>query len=538
LESKLPLDSCTISNNEDIAELELAITYLIVPFAYKGNYSLVRNGLDSAKEWKVDNVLNGQNRFFDHINELLEPKMSKRTSKKNQKDNNLNYGRIGKKYTLDRNTVFDDSFNEKERQLNYILKKPQNELSYIASEKCKYFLKIKKISIYIFETQIGFLTYEIEYCQKNLKIEDIIEGNYFIKKAYQETNAKNTFKPDILKNDMTVSGKDPKLVVGKINTIRYNKDLKSGDILKESISFLFSDINEFIFSRISNFQIDTYFEKGRSGDNQHKASNPKQYLMYTSVLFNKKIKDEKIKEYLLLLRRGFNSSHNTYAYEDENTNTKEVIKISQNIYWGISLEGFANISHKTGTAQNDSFFNGNGYSSMIKNEILFMYVLLLCQRYSLLYLDMQTLKLPDTLKGIVKNEFSSKPDVTIKKLKERIVMFNLKCNFEVISNIAHQDMLYRNVREKLEIDILNNSLKSKLENLLSMTSMIDSDKKDKVGVWIKFILFPLFLTTAIFEMGIVEIEPLISSKQSNLWLPIITLLILFCIGFSSYLKKL
>ncbi|MEN8905610.1 MAG: hypothetical protein ABF289_06580, partial [Clostridiales bacterium] len=57
------------------------------------------------------------------------------------------------------------------------------------------------------------------------------------------------------------------------------------------------------------------------------------------------------------------------------------------------------------------------------------------------------------------------------KLKEKMIMFNLRCSFRHVTNVTHHSKLYEMIRKNLQIEELMGELHSELSMLSAMIEM-------------------------------------------------------------------
>jgi hypothetical protein len=89
-------------------------------------------------------------------------------------------------------------------------------------------------------------------------------------------------------------------------------------------------------------------------------------------------------------------------------------------------------------------------------------MLALHQRYALLNLSI--------LASEIKLTKNSEINI-INELKEKIIMFNLRCSFRHVTNITHHSNLYKMIRKNLQIEELMAELQGELTTLSTMIEM-------------------------------------------------------------------
>jgi len=386
--------------------VEYQENYHIIPFAYELPYSAANqllqlksfqkkdkksDGVKDVLVWK-DKEFKGRQRLFSHINCLI---------KSSSCDNNT----IGIGFMMEDGAR--GYFNLPANKNHTVMYKDKNE----NFEFC-----IKDIELYIFETQVGFLTYKIEV--KSTDEKDIMKGNYFVKSLVQN------------KDKFFV--KDRNEEIEEVNKI----------LLHECIEKILNDLN-----------VVTYFE---NNDNF-----PKQAIVYNTMCLRSNPGLENIENYMYKMRRLFKDSYKPCKRELTIDNCKDIIQLFDNSYWGISLEGFANLVYLVEDEKTDNFMKGN-YKGELENTYYYMYLLALHQRYALLYFSIQV---SDIKKNNDKEIIDENIINNISELKHDISYFYLRAIFSNISNITHQSELYDLLRDRLRIEDLMDEINSELDGL-------------------------------------------------------------------------
>lgn len=202
---------------------------------------------------------------------------------------------------------------------------------------------------------------------------------------------------------------------------------------------------------------------------------PKKTHLFSSVLVEKgkwAIKDFDTGFYHL--RKGYTESYLPSEKEFNTENNSEILKSFENSYWGISREGCSNLCHLTGCDGPDAFFRGN-YADRI-NNYLYIYILILHQYYGLLNLSKEVSELSSNTKYYVK---SKKEYNKLKKIRDNISFFYLKCVYEEISHITHQAKLYNMMIEELGIKRMQDELHYEMEKVVEIIEQVREDKKNK-----------------------------------------------------------
>lgn len=304
------------------------LTRIIVPFAYD-NYQHAFQNINQAY-WSAKDLKT--NRLFTHIEKLVSSQKNPCT--------------ISTRFVL----------QQKGRRA-YSLPQNHNHLLRFHVNKTKHYdLSISNVELYLFETDIGFLIYEIDYGE-NMNLAQIIDANYHLKKFYDKD---------------------------RFFTYKF-KESKDSSVMKTV------RLDQLTTNLLNDFNVKTYFDAS-------KKNLPFHALVFNAVLIDDPIvrsgKGEHIiTEYLFRMRRSFEESYKPNKLVYDKINNPEIVQIFENNYWGISLEGCANIVYLVGDPKTDHFFQEN-YFPQIRSTYFYMYILALHQRYALLHYSILTLKLP------------------------------------------------------------------------------------------------------------------------------------------------
>jgi hypothetical protein len=373
---------------ENTFNIKRQLTYFIVPFALNFDYKKTKEILDNTDKWENKKI--SPINLLKHIDNLISNKDSK--------------SNIGNVFHLS---------NAKRFQFGL----PNNSSTFIdfKNKDTEFKFSIKDILLYIFETQVGFLVFDINY-PKNTDLKSIITYNYAFKKI-QYTSNNISFCKNKLNNEY------------------------QNIVMSDLVINLLSDLN-----------VKTFFEG--------KHNLPGQTLVYNALLIDKKPEEKLIGKYLYWLRRSFKEG---YIPSDDEAikNNNEILKPFDNSYWGVSLEGVCNLVHTTDNENTNTFFSGN-YFGNIKTTYFYTFMLALHQRYALLNLSI--------LASEIKLTKNSEINI-INELKEKIIMFNLRCSFRHVTNITHHSNLYKMIRKNLQIEELMAELQGELTTLSTMIEM-------------------------------------------------------------------
>lgn len=405
------------------------VNYHIVPFGYYEKYEEVVNYLfNDSENWKCEQMVPQGERIIHHIS----------NGEYNSVDDINEIGYTGIKFVLK---------NGKRKKYDFF--NSENVIYTVTgTENKKINCRIKSIQLYLFKTQVGFLVFDIIFQDADLNT--IVDGNYYFKQ-FQMESASKTY-------------------------ISYKRKISRDKFCEGEFR-----IKDFINSICKDFKVNTYFEDGpiKKDEFNNIICFPNNSLVYSGVYLDHAIdspeKELELREYLFRLRRSFKASYKPSNFEFKEENL-EVLQNFKNSYWGVSLEGLANIVYTTLDKVTDDFFLNSYFSGSksknngckLKNIYFYIYLLALHQRYALLNFSLKASK--------IKEDLNNK-DV-ISELKREIAFYSLKSTFSDVVSITHQAKLYDMIRNSLRIGELMNELNSELEGLFTITKLIE-EKEEK-----------------------------------------------------------
>lgn len=425
----------------DISEqiISYQLNKLIVPFSYNKDYSLMLNKLckqnENSSYWHDEDL--DTDRLFHHISKLIH-------------FNDEWEETIGRRFVIT---------DEGRAKLELPTK---DQLVYLIHKRKKpeyYYLCIKQVELFLFETQVGFIAYELEHLDNpqdneagypyqhlkkvpDLSVDTIINANYFAK----------SFKR---KNDL--------------DTYYYEK---KGTNQK---GFRLASITSKI---IDDFDVDSFFEH-EAKSNENTASNA---LVYSALVLGKPFiregdSQEKLGKYLYYMRRAFKPSYKPAPREFELEKNPNIMQFFANSYWGISMEGLTNIVYLIEDDDVTNNFMLSGYTHNLENAYFYIYILALNQRYTLLRFFGQV---------------GSPTGNNIIKSRQHIARFWLRSLFRQVSNVDHQDHLYKRIHKVLGIEDLLEELHSEL-GLLADLSLIQEQQQESIFQGRVMILSTIFV---------------------------------------------
>lgn len=410
-------------------QVEKQINYHIIPFAFEGLYTEVLSQLKSSGFWEYKST--SKEPLLHHIQNLVAGN-----------DDDVSEETIGRHFKLRA---------EAKTRKNFNLPIKADGLIFMPLEDGRVIsFSIPEIQLYVFETNIGFLLYELDFnLNGNSDMDTIVDGNYYFKKL---SHSKNISKK--MYHQISISKEDKR------------------NILFEP---------EKTAVKLIAFKVETYFVDKKK---------PSKSLVFNSVVLRDIINDAEILNLLYRMRRSFKDTYIPNPKEVQIECNDEIFQAFQNNYWGISLEGMANIAYllKADTKvednppenkekkplstneKNNAFFLGN-YQGNVKSTYLLMYILTLHSRYSLLNFSIMASKLPKNTDAYFNGgNFNL---MKLNTLREKIILFRLRCMFCNITNITHQAQLYDMLQNKLRISSLLNELENEVAALSQQMQLIE-----------------------------------------------------------------
>lgn len=329
---------------------------------------------------------------------------------------------------------------------------------------------IREVELYLFETQVGFLLYHIQFPNK-LVIDEQIEAVYYLKKL-MNFDHHLTFEQRLSINEAV------------------SRDLQLSDI---SLGIL------------RGIDPVTFFEgtKGR----------PTEALVFSAVLLDSLTEADMADRYLFHMRRSFKATYKPSGAEQNIWQNPDLLRLFGNSCWGISSEGLANMITRTGDAGTDEFFI-NQYFSHIQNTYTYLYLLILHQKFALLYLSIQASHISHEL-DLHENDPGKQSEI-LTRMKDRIVKFMLRSSYKQVSRSTHHAALYEWMRNRLKIDDLFKELHETMEALAALTESAEqnlrlkeeerkSEQRERFNKkisGISAIFLPLTVITGIYGMDV------------------------------------
>lgn len=346
------------------------------------------------------------------------------------------------------------------------------------SKVLEYLFKYNFINVYLFETGIGFLVYSIKFFDKenemvknklNLKkskvsITDIINGNYYFKK-YDETGVYENYRWEIEYETLKKAKNNEKLLDYEHTNNKSNEKIKERINKSDEKIKRLEDINE-LYGRNRTKLVQLIISDLNLGNTSFITSeeDPNYSHVFTYINLDQNISNEEINKYMFLLKNSYKESYKGTEEILKYNNDKNNLQLFENIWWGGSIEGLTCISRHTNDEDTNEFIDT--YNGNIASNYLYMYILMLHMRYALLKYITDATQINKEVKNYGESDINN-----INELKEKIILLDLRCIFNDVSNISSQVKVFDMMRDVLRIDRLSEELYKEIENLSVLASL-------------------------------------------------------------------
>lgn len=447
---------------QDITASKQIIKY-IIPFTYSSPYKKSISQLELSSHWEEIESSKREN-IMEHIDILVR-------RNKNEKHPET----IGRQFEL----------NQNGRGANGLLKSKNGVYRYTYHDSNKsqqpFTFTISSIGLFLFETNIGFISYSIEY-QGELPVQQIIDHNYFLK-SFSKPYGTISYKPQIMDSIYTFLEEKNIYVDKKKVRLKVKKEESATEIVErlaeidQTNDYRHLDPNEVVgldakvievslgkLTRrlVEQLEPETFFHDHRSNNKVY----PGHAITYTAITMDKTFltfrpSEQKgmIENYLFRMRRTFKESYKPCVQDLQIENNDEIFQAFDNSYWGFSLEGLVNLTYLVEDEHTNKFFESNYYGNL-ERSYYYLYIIALHQRYALIKLSKEATLLPGTIHDLMLDQSNG-----IDRLREKIAYFNLRSSFMHVSYISHQDKIYQHIYKILQIDDLTKKVESEVESL-------------------------------------------------------------------------
>ncbi|MCD8510599.1 MAG: hypothetical protein LRY73_12490 [Bacillus sp. (in: Bacteria)] len=338
--------------------LDNSKTSVVVPFVYDTNDFQQEKLL--KEDWEISSFKDSKN-LFDHVNHLIPSQES------------YYNGTIGRRFQLKETSREKYDLPTNKSQKMYLITKKGEEFSF----------KIERVYLFLFETEVGFLVYDIEHTSSN--IDTIVLTNYQLKHLH------HLYSGELLHQK------------------EYFLKKQNGEGVSLSPEGDWRTMSSITIQLLQDITVKNYFSS-LNGE-------PETGLVFNFILMDEGFRfedkmHEKLSRNLFNLRRSFKESYKPSPLEFDLDNNPQILQLFQNSYWGVSLEGLSNIAYLTGDSVTDEFFR-NYQDKLV--AYFYIYLLALHQRYGFIHLNAMASELPKESTF----EQGSKGKVTVPELRKK-----------------------------------------------------------------------------------------------------------------------
>jgi len=431
---------------------------LVVPFDFKCGIAKARSIVEHSGIWKADSP--NPKDLFLHIKSLISEESPVET--------------IGHQYILERGHQSPDNLPIWPDTVIELRKKsPEGP----GSDDFFIDFTVPAIRLYLFETGVGFFVIDARYCKPE-SLCAIARGNFYLKKI------------GIKKRDCTYSHTVP-----SDNTTIVEDEFPGISFIRK----MASDFGEFsFFERENDF--------------------PRHCLVFTYLILDQVEKNpekrmQRIKKSLFRLSKGWHCNYYPPLEKNEIDNNPAILNFVDNIYWGVSLEGCANISHFTHDGSPDHFVR-KILPERIQDSYFYLYILALVQRFSLLILAQRTGRIPlNAGQPMKKLPADSEALDETRQLQKDIPFYGLRINFSQVSHNSHYTLFYEKLKDVYRVDHLFSELDTEVKNLgavLDQFEVLEKNKKEEklknIELWIAMAAIVFAIASVLSDgLGFLEI---------------------------------
>ena len=415
-------------------ELDQSISFFIFPFTLDSSDDKAILGIDdfqlSQKSiWKPINMRNEDNVFFAHIQSFLQKSVSGKEGEQN------------KKKSCD---LFIYSIDDKDWSQNFMGKKSVYEME-INNSKAEFFIpndtssfESPKLIIYP-DASVGILIIPIEMKREhNLKeggnefnpyaMEDLMEFNYRLHKTDAQKPIIKYLIPRNQKEEFKHHFYDKMEKFGKMLGIDYDKNKE------EPLCFDFPTLANSLLSLMKM---------------QYNFTNHKRCHVFTYIHSNND-EDPTLEEKEDFLRISRCESNKYKIIE----NDKSILQTFKNIHLSVSVEGSALMANGS-----IPFFT-NFKNDTLQKRYMWLYVLAIIQRYSLINMSKAIGEIDDT--------DDKQKTVSLKRLRDlsdRLVRIKVNTFFSDVSDYKQHNDFYNFCIRKLGVTRLLRDMEQKMATL-------------------------------------------------------------------------
>ncbi|MCH5151870.1 MAG: hypothetical protein J1F65_04340 [Clostridiales bacterium] len=300
-------------------------------------------------------------------------------------------------------------------------------------------IKLKSVSLYLFETNVAFLEYDWEYAEE--KTNDYLNANYFLAELKSKENLLRVKTGKDEYREFTLES----VVMPIFKTF----DAVYGFDRRDGISFY--DLKPILFSAVVLDQ-----------------------------------KDEDFDEIL---------SHGAYNFKESyQTDVVKCYSPFTNSHWCGSDSAMINLSYLVDDEKTNDFFQTQ-FIHAARNNYFYLYLLTLNQKFTLLKRISQVSKINAKYSEI--NEQMLESDSTaVAKTIGKSQLYETRCNFKCPSSMNHINEFYDYARSTQKTDVFEKELQSKINSLSQIQTTYQKQLKSFKEYRQTKMLFWVFLITS------------------------------------------
>ena len=353
-------------------------------------------------------------------------------------------------------------------------------------------IKLKGVSLYLFETNVAFLEYDWEY--SDVTAADYLNANYFLAelKSKQNTLRVKTGKDEFREFSLEST----------VAPILETFDGVYGFDKREQVSFY--DLKPILFS---------------------------------TVLLDKR--DEDFDEVL---------SHGAFNFKQSyQTDVAKPCSLFTNSHWCGSDTALVNVSYLVYDDKTNDFFQTQ-FINACRNNYFYLYLLVLNQKFTLLKRIAQVAKVNAKYSALDEERLKADAEVVAKTIGKS-QLYETRCNFKCPSSMNHINVFYDYARATQKADVFEKELQSKLKSLSEIQATYTKQlnlykdyRHAKMMFWV-FLITSLIGSVTMFNSSCKLIADLggfsVWERLEFLWIPILlTLLFVVGIGIQVVIKLL
>ena len=286
----------------------------------------------------------------------------------------------------------------------------------------KFRFNISNVFLILFETNVGFLEFEVNYDIKTY--DEYLNINYFLAEIKSDSNI-----------------------------FEYEVSISKNETIHEQFNF-----KNIIFKLLEDIECIYGFDKN------YKLS----FCDYKPITFSVLIFDKKpdnIDELIEKGRNNFKDSYKTFQLNNQ-------LKTFENSVWGVSTSGAINISYLVDDEITNNFFLTT-FISNTKAQYYYLFLLVLNQRFTLLK-RLEQINAIDKKIDVSKKGNVEKAITFVNSLSSKTSLFEVRCNFAVTSTVSHINNVYNLLRKEMQINELINDLDKKIIYLSHLSNTLNN----------------------------------------------------------------